>query len=136
MFQSTTCPFDKIAENPMPRACTRMHISLFLVGLQAACWPPTTQSAAKLAAGPAYLTHSKKESVAHTSLLPRRRNRPRCLPVARHDARVDARLCRPKQPCNCMQCNKHLPCNTYANIFGYSHIVFKKEKIYSVCLTY
>lgn len=34
---------------------------------------------------PHTLTHSKKESVAHTSLLPGRRNLPCCLLVARHE---------------------------------------------------
>ena len=31
-LQQAPLALDKIAENPMPGACTRMHISLFVVG--------------------------------------------------------------------------------------------------------
>lgn len=76
------------------------------------------------------VTHSKKESVAHTSLLPGRRNLPCCLLVARHMsfARLDARL-HPKQLpavlCRAVQqTSPHLVSQMRTHIYSVS----KKEK--------
>ena len=72
-------------------------------------WPPhAPRGLASCPPGrPAGLPRSKRESVAHTSLLPRRRNRPRWLACCTtwalmpQDGWMDARLHRPNpQPCN------------------------------------
>lgn len=132
-------PLDKIAENPMPGACTRMHISLFLVGLHAASLlrPPhghtTTQPARPTAS---WLPHSLQKGIGCSHIFASSEEKsPSLLACCTtwweicFDARMDARLHRPKQPCNC-NCNKRSPlsCLTYAHTQMDILFCFWKEK--------